>query len=85
MKPSTLYHATTPKKHARYVSTGAILPPVRGFTTIEAAQEWAKQTGRTVICRVTPEHADDVHKLPDHHNQFGLAFWYDRPAKFETL
>lgn len=34
--PTVLYHATTPRKMARYEQTGAILPPVRGFDTLEA-------------------------------------------------
>lgn len=32
-----LYHATTPKKARLYRQTGAILAPVRGFTTLQAA------------------------------------------------
>ena len=71
--PTTLYHATTPRKLARYVATGAILPPVRGFDTLEGVREWARLTdGRTVILKLEVEHAQ---ALPDHHNAFGLAWW----------
>ena len=71
--PSVLYHATTPRKLARYVSTGTILPPVRGFDTRDAAAEWARLTGRSIILRIEP--SDRVHLLPDHHNRYGLAWW----------
>lgn len=71
--PTTLYHATTPRKLARYVATGAILPPVRGFDTLAGVQEWARLTnGRTVILKLEVEQAQ---ALPDHHNAFGLAWW----------
>ena len=69
--PTTLYHATTPRKLARYVATGAILPPVCGFDTLEGVQEWARH-GRTVILKLEVEHAQ---ALPDHHNAYGLAWW----------
>ena len=71
--PRTLYHATTPRKLARYKSTGAILPPVRGFDTLDAAQEWAQLTnGRSILLCIEVEHAQ---ALPDHHNAHGLAWW----------
>ena len=37
-----LYHATTEKKAKLYRHTGAILAPVRGFTTLQAAMAWAE-------------------------------------------
>jgi hypothetical protein len=71
--PRTLYHATTPRKLARYQTTGAILPPVRGFDTLAGAQEWARLTnGRSIILRAVVQHAQ---ALPDHHNAHGLAWW----------
>ena len=71
--PTVLYHATTPRKLARYVATGAILPPVRGFDTLEGVQEWARLTnGRTVILKFEVQHTQ---ALPDHHNVYGLAWW----------
>lgn len=70
----TLYHVTTPKKLARYVASGRIIAPVRGFTTVAAAQEWARRTGRSIILEVC---GTDCNKLPDHHNQFGCAWWID--------
>lgn len=36
-----LYHATTQKKAKQYRQSGAILAPVRGFTTMQAAMAWA--------------------------------------------
>ena len=70
----TLYHVTTPRKLERYRETGRIIKPVRGFTTLAAAREWAAHAGRTVIVRVT---GLDCHKLPDHHQRSGDAWWID--------
>lgn len=69
-----LYHATTPKKLARYVATGGILPPVRGFTTREAAELWGNDKGRDIVLELEVDD-DRTHLLPDHHNRFGRAFW----------
>ena len=69
-----LYHATTQKKAKAYRISGAIHKPVRGFTTPMAAMAWAMKVGRTVIIEFD---ADHPHKLPDHHNCFGEAWWND--------
>ena len=69
-----LYHATTPKKARSYRATGHIKAPVRGFTTLVAAMAWAMKVGRTVIYEIDAPHP---HKLPDHHNRFGEAWWND--------
>lgn len=69
-----LYHATTQKKAKMYRQTGAIKAPVCGFTTDKAAMAWAMKVGRTVILEFT---ATAPHKLPDHHNEFGEAWWND--------
>jgi hypothetical protein len=69
-----LYHATTPKKVQHYHASGRIIAPVRGFTTLQAALAWACKTGRSVVLSV---HGENCHKLPDHHNQFGEAWWVD--------
>ena len=69
-----LYHATTPKKVQHYHASGRIIAPVRGFTTLQAAMAWAIKTGRSVVLAVQGE---DCHKLPDHHNAFGEAWWID--------
>lgn len=72
--PTVLWHATTPRKLKRYQQTGAILPPVRGFDTEEAAREWARLAKRTVILRLDlREHRPQA--LPDHHQPTGLAWW----------
>lgn len=70
-----LYHATTPKKAKAYRASGCIHAPVRGFTTMTAAMAWAMKVGRTVIIKFD---AEDAHKLPDHHNEFGEAWWNDK-------
>lgn len=69
-----LYHVTTQKKARRYAESGKIKSPVRGFTTMAAAMGWAIKTGRTVILLV---YAYNPHKLPDHRNKFGQAWWND--------
>lgn len=70
----TLYHATTPAKAKKYRDCGSIHGPVRGFTTLQAAMAWALKVNRTVIYEIFCE---DAHKLPDHHNRFGDAWWND--------
>ena len=69
-----LYHVTTQKKAKKYRESGRIKTPVRGFTTQMAAMAWAMKVGRTVIYQIN---ADNPHKLPDHHNQYGEAWWND--------
>lgn len=71
-----LYHVTTPKKAKKYRESGCINKPVRGFTTLTAAMAWAIKTHRTVIYRVDFDD-QSCHKLPDHHNEFGEAWWID--------
>lgn len=73
-----LYHATTQKKAKLYRNSGAIHAPVRGFTTQQAAMAWAMKVGRTVILKFD---AGQAHKLPDHHNEFGEAWWNDGDVK----
>lgn len=75
-RPAALFHATTPAKARKYRNSGRILRPVRGFDTLLAAMAWALKTGRTVIYEV-PAPESYTHKLPDHHNQFGSAWWID--------
>ena len=76
-KPSQLYHATTPNKVQKYHISGAIHAPVRGFTTLLAASAWAMKTQRSVVLELTGLDTTKIHKLPDHHNQFGSAYWHD--------
>ena len=73
-----LFHVTTPKKLSRYNASKRIIKPVRGFSNIEAAKEWARITRRSIIVEFT---ADDPHKLPDHHNKYGTAWWNDNDVK----
>lgn len=81
-----LYHATTPKKAKMYRESGMIKKPVRGFTTLQGAMLWSlsiegkRQVFLEVNCNEDiPE--DKMHKLPDHHNQFGEAWWIDEDVK----
>lgn len=69
-----LYHVTTQNKVKRYHHSSRIISPVRGFTTLQAAMAWAIKVKRTIILSFE---ADNPHKLPDHHNQFGEAWWND--------
>lgn len=69
-----LYHVTTEKKAKLYRDTGFICKPVRGFTTLQAAMAWAMQVGRKVIYEIE---GGKAYKLPDHHNEFGEAWWFD--------
>ncbi len=69
-----LYHATTQKKAKKYRESKCIKSPVRGFTTLQGAMAWAMKVGRTVIYEID---CPNAHKLPDHHNRFGEAWWND--------
>ncbi len=69
-----LFHATTQNKAKKYRESKAIHSPVRGFTTLTGAMAWAMKTHRTVIMEFE---AYAPHKLPDHHNTFGEAWWND--------
>lgn len=69
-----LYHVTTEKKAKNYRISGHIRSPVRGFTTLQAAMAWAIKIGRKIIYEIE---YDNAHKLPDHHNKFGEAWWND--------
>lgn len=59
----TGYHVTTPRRAARYQTTGAILPPVRFWPNLYTARRWAKKTGRTVILQIQ---CSAAFPLPDH-------------------
>lgn len=69
-----LYHVTSEKLARKYRQNGRIKSPVRGFTTVPAAMAWAIKTGRKVILEFE---ATRAHKLPDHHNAWGYAWWND--------
>ena len=88
-KPTKLYHATTPKKAKLYRETGKILKPVRGFTTLEAAMCWSlgcenkRQIFLEINCNESiPKYY--FHKLPDHHNKFGEAWWIDKDVETDN-
>ena len=78
-----LNHVTTEKKAKYYRQSGCIYSPVRGFTTLQAAMAWAIKIGRKVIYQIE---APTAYKLPDHHNQFGEAWWNDgNVTKFKCV
>lgn len=79
---AVLWHCTTPKKAKLYRETGAILKPVRGFTTLQAAMAWCIHTGRTVIYEIK---GGPAYKLPDHHNKFGEAWWIDEDIPIDRI
>lgn len=80
--PKKLYHVTTPKKAKLYHESSCIYKPVRGFTTFQAALAWAVKTGRTVIYEVN---GNVSFKLPDHHNKFGEAWYFDENIYIENV
>ncbi len=77
-----LYHCTTPGKAAKYHQSGFIRSPVRGFNTFEAAITWAWKTNRSVIYELE---CNTAYKLPDHHNEYGEAYWTDESIPVENL
>lgn len=81
--PILLYHCTTPKKFERYTSSKCILPPIRGFNTLEGAIAWGLKVRRSIIIAIPCD--TKVYKLPDHHNKFGIAYWYDKQVAFADL
>lgn len=71
-----LYHVTTARKARLYRQGGSIRRPVRGFDSLLAAMAWAVKTGRKVVYSFEAP-CDATYLLPDHHNDFGRAFWVD--------
>lgn len=76
-KPTVLWHATTPKMYERYLQTGHIQAPVRGFDTQEACIRWAAglTNPRTRLVRIALKPYAPVFPLPDHHMVEGTAWW----------
>lgn len=72
-----LYHCTTPAKIQKYYNTGKIIKPVRGFVNPLAAFLWASSHGRNIILEVSGE-AFNAHRLPDHHNVAGEAWYFNQ-------
>jgi len=67
-----VYHVTSLKKLNKYLTTGAILPPVRAWENIEQAERMSKSTGRKIILRLRfPDNAD---KLEGHFNQARVLY-----------
>lgn len=78
-----LYHCTTQKKINRYIASGRILNPVRGFNTIEAAIEWNKHTGRNIILSFMTDNKH-TYPLPDHKQNSGRAYWTDKDILLDS-
>lgn len=47
-----VWHVTTYKKLQRYKQQGGILPPVRAWENLTAAERFSRQTGRKIILRL---------------------------------
>ena len=77
-----LFHCTTEKKAKQYKLSGRIVFPVRGFSTLSAAMFWCMKVGGRVIYEIQ---ADNPHKLPDHQNKFGEAWWNDGDIAYENI
>lgn len=85
-----LYHATTTKKARLYKDVGRIKKPVRGFTTLQAAMAWSLFINgeRKVFFEINSNETipfDNMHKLPDHHNLFGDAWWIDENVEYSNI
>jgi len=78
-----MFHVTTERKAKLYRQTGFIRQPVRGFDTLLAAMAWAIKTGRKVIYKV--EFQGNTWLLPDHHNQYGSAYWCDKDVPVSAI
>lgn len=48
-KKLTVYHVCGLSKLFRYLQRGVILPPVRAWTDIQAAERFSRATGRPII------------------------------------
>ena len=79
-----LYHVTTEKKAKRYRESGMIHSPVRGFDSLLSAMFWAMKTGRKVIYKIECEESK-TYKLPDHHNEFGSAYWTETVIFYKNI
>ena len=81
-----LYHSTTYKKAKLYRLSGSIHAPVRGFTTLQAAMAWSLKVGRKIIYQIDCSgFSGCIYKLPDHHNQFGKAWWIDANVPVDRI
>ncbi len=67
-----LYHVCSVKKFIRYFDIGCIKAPVRGWSTIESAEKFSKQTGRQIILRLNLKNPI----LMEGHQ--GLAYYVDK-------
>lgn len=90
MKPTKLYHATSIRKIQKYKESGCIQKPVRGFTTLQAAMMWSLsiEGKRPIFLEINCNEnisEDNIHKLPDHHNVFGEAWWIDENVKQDNF
>lgn len=66
-KTMIVWHVTTAKKLKRYKDSGGILPPVRAWDSLPAAERFSKQTGRKVILRL--KFPNTAERLPGHRGE----------------
>ena len=46
---------------------------------------WCIKTRITVIYEIKAPDKEITHKLPDHHNNFGNAYWIEQNIKYEDI
>ena len=66
-KTMIVWHVTTAKKLKRYKDSGGILPPVRAWESLSAAERFSKQTGRKIIVRL--KFPNTAERLPGHRGE----------------
>ena len=75
-----VYHVCGANKLRRYKQCGFIKPPVRAWTTIQAAERFSLQTGKQIILRLKfPENA----KVLEGHK--GLARYIETAYSVEKM
>jgi hypothetical protein len=67
-----VYHVCGISKFDRYRISGCILPPVRAWADVTAAERFSKQTGRPIIIRL--KFPDDAEVLDGHHGQARVIY-----------
>ena len=76
-----VWHVCSITKLKRYEQQGHIIPPVRAWLSINAAEKFSKQTGRQMILRLKfPQ--SKMKKLTGHK---GNAVFVDYPVDFKEM
>lgn len=75
-----VWHVTTLSRLTGYLQHGMILPPVRAWCSITAAERFSKQTGRHIILRL--KFPPNVEMLAGHR---GEAVVLGVPYRFKDI